>query len=699
MLARPARGPAARAASSPADSLARGRPLDYSVGAGPGAGPARHRPSLRAAPHTPDLDPDPCSGAGPVRYPAPAVSYQVEIPDEQYYRDLINCQSACPVGTDARGYVRAIARGDYEGAYLIARGPNPLASICGRVCGAPCEAKCRRGAFDQPVSIRALKRAATERFGSESGKFQPLELLRRVLDLPAAAHDCEGREELRSLRAALGGLAPGGRREPAGRVAVIGAGPAGLACAHDLALLGHKAVVFEMEREPAGMLMYGIPEYRLPRDLVRGEVEVIRALGVEFRCNTRVGQDVGFDELLRSHDAVVVAVGAKSSRRLPLPGVQGPGVLGGVEFLRDVALGSPASGLGERVVVVGGGNVAYDVARTVVRQIGVDAARTALRQAGVKSVTLASLESLEEMPADDDEILAGDEEGVIRLNSLGPVRIERDSGGRVTGVLFKKCLRVFDEQHRFAPLFDEGATTTVPCDTVMFCVGQAADLGFIVPERDGVRLTERGAIAWDPATCATSRPGVFVAGDVAYGPRLLIDAVASGKQVARRVHKHITGQDVEPGSVGWHRVLERYRREKDYEKLRRRTHPTLAPLRERLASKGAPVELPLLDAAARLEAARCFDCAVNPVFDGERCVLCGGCVDVCPESCLKIVRLEELEPSETIRRLREALAPAGGPVSAILKDEDLCIRCGLCAERCPNGAITMERFCFGASVR
>ena len=233
------------------------------------------------------------------------MGYRVSIPDDGYYRDLVRCQSACPVGTDARGYVRAIAAGDYERAYLIARGPNPLASICGRVCGAPCEAACRRGALDRPVAIRALKRAATERFGSESGRFDPLELLQRVLELPGAAHACEGGEELRSLRTRLGFLRPGTEPEArAARVAVIGSGPAGLACAHDLALLGHAVTVFECEREPAGMLIWGIPEFRLPRDLIRAEVEVIRRLGVVFRCDTRVGEDVAFDDLTRDFAAV-----------------------------------------------------------------------------------------------------------------------------------------------------------------------------------------------------------------------------------------------------------------------------------------------------------------------------------------------------------------------------------------------------------
>ncbi|MHC4852337.1 MAG: NAD(P)-binding protein, partial [Planctomycetota bacterium] len=201
------------------------------------------------------------------------MTYLVDIPDQEYFRSLVKCQSACPVGTDARGYVRAIAAGDFEKAYLIARGPNPLASMCGRVCGAPCEAACRRSLLDEPVSIRALKRFATERFGVESGKFQPLDILRRVLLRDDAAHACEGEEELRTLFAHLERIEADGFPDDAGKVAIIGAGPAGLACAHDLALLGIRPIVFDAEEEPAGMLIYGVPEYRLPRDLIRAEVD------------------------------------------------------------------------------------------------------------------------------------------------------------------------------------------------------------------------------------------------------------------------------------------------------------------------------------------------------------------------------------------------------------------------------------------
>jgi formate dehydrogenase beta subunit len=312
----------------------------------------------------------PMSGNGQV----PGEGYRIELADVGYWRRQIKCQDACPVHTDARGYVRAVAEGDDRRAYRIARGPNPLASICGRVCGAPCEAACRRGDYDQPVAIRALKRFATGRFGPEAlaGELGAAAFARDVIE-SAGSDTGAALDEIGKLLEAV--RAPGWKRPEGRPVAVIGSG---LACAHDLALMGAAVVVYEAEPVPAGMLALGIPEYRLPRDLIRAEVAVIEALGVEIRCNTRVGSDVTFDHLRRDHAAVVIAVGAKRSRGLKIPGVDGPRVLGGVDFLRDVSLGQPVA-LGRRVVVIGGGNVAYDIGRTVLRQTYLDAARIAAR--------------------------------------------------------------------------------------------------------------------------------------------------------------------------------------------------------------------------------------------------------------------------------------------------------------------------------
>ncbi|RMF73402.1 MAG: 4Fe-4S dicluster domain-containing protein [Planctomycetota bacterium] len=616
---------------------------------------------------------------------------QVQVPDERYWQRQIKCQEACPVHTDARGYVRAIASGDFETAYLIARGPNPLASICGRVCGAPCEASCRRGDIDQPISIRALKRSATERYGPEARNDSPLHLLARVLER-GRRRECLGPEELASLERISRRL-----NEPlpddAPQVAIIGSGPAGLAAAHDLALLGIRAVVFEMEPIPAGMLAVGIPAYRLPRDLIRAEVAVIESLGVEFRCNTQVGKDITLDEIRAQFAATIIAVGAKRSRALPIPGADGPGVFGGVELLREVALKRPVQ-LGERIVVIGGGNVAYDVARSVIRQAEMDVSRTALRQTGVREVHMVSLESLEEMPADDVEIIEGDEEGVQRHHRLGPKEILRDEQGRVRAVVFKRVLRVFDEQGRFAPLFDENDTITIPCDTVLWAIGQRADVSFVPPDSD-IRLDQRGLIDCDADACTTSAPDVFVAGDIATGPRLLIHAVASGKRAARVVCEHLTQRGLREELAVRHLPVLNYRREADYEKHPRVAVPTVDPA-QRIRAQDALVEAGYSAELACREASRCLDCGVNTIFDSDKCILCGGCADICPELCLRLVSVTSLAGDVAFDALLaaryspEELADA----SAIIKDESKCIRCALCAERCPVDAITMERMTF-----
>ncbi|MGE0246613.1 MAG: FAD-dependent oxidoreductase [Pyrinomonadaceae bacterium] len=628
----------------------------------------------------------------------------VHVPDANYHQNLISCQVACPVHTDARGYVRAIADGRFEEAYLIARGPNPFASICGRICGAPCEIACRRGKIpkvnddgmfvgqDRPIAIRALKRFACDHFGPEA---RPT---REVLDsirnfIPPVAADAEEMAAL--LRSATNSSIEKGDSQ---KIAIIGAGPAGLSAAHDLALLGFKPVVFEIEPVAAGMLAVGVPAYRLPRELIEKEIAVIEALGVEIRCGVKVGEDIAFAELREGFAAVIIAVGAKSSRGLGLTGEDGPGVIGGVDLLRAVSLGEDHD-MGREIVVIGGGNVAYDVARSVVRQIAFDTARTAARLFETANVHLISLEGAEEMPADTIEIVEGDEEGIKRSNGWGPTEVVRDEKGRVTGVAFRKCLRVYDEDRKFSPLYDDDEKKLIPCDTVLLAVGQAPALSFL---EDGGQDVERMRGDWlkvDPITLQTTAKGVFVAGDLAHGTRLLIDAVASGKAAARSVYQYLTGNALEHELVKTHVVLDRYRRERGYESIRRVEVPTIEPA-ERLKHPENVVEIGYSREEAIREASRCLDCGVTPVFDGSRCVLCGGCADVCPTECLKLISLDRLEFDIEVDSMIGASLGEDADLtenSAILKDEDRCIRCALCAIRCPVDAISMERVTFSTN--
>ena len=632
------------------------------------------------------------------------VPLKVHVPDANYHQNLISCQVACPVHTDARGYVRAIADGRFEEAYLIARGPNPFASICGRICGAPCEVACRRGKIpkvnddgmfvgqDRAIAIRALKRFACDQFGPEARPVsEVLESVRSFM--PPVAADAE--EIAALLRAGTNRSVEPGSGE---RIAIIGAGPAGLSAAHDLALLGFKPVVFEIEPVAAGMLAVGVPAYRLPRDLIEKEVAVIEALGVEIRCGVKVGEDIKFSELRDDHSAVIIAVGAKSSRGLGLTGEAGPGVIGGVDLLRSVSLGEVLE-MGREIVVIGGGNVAYDVARSVVRQIAYDTARTAARLSDTANVHLVSLEGPEEMPADTIEIVEGDEEGIRRSNGWGPTEVVRDEKGNVTGVAFRKCLRVYDEERKFSPLYDDEEKWVIPCDTVLLAVGQAPALSFL---EDGGQDVERMRGDWlkvDPATLQTTAKGVFVAGDLAHGTRLLIDAVASGKAAARSVYQYLTGKTIEHELVKTHVVLDRYRRERGYESIRRVEVPTIEPS-ERLEHPENVVEIGYSRKEAMREASRCLDCGVTPVFDGSRCVLCGGCADVCPTECLKLISLDNLAFDTDIGQMIDSSIGKDVDLSensAILKDEDRCIRCALCAIRCPVDAISMERVTFSTN--
>lgn len=625
----------------------------------------------------------------------------VHVLDANYHQNLISCQVACPVHTDARGYVRAIADGRINEAYLIARGPNPFASICGRICGAPCEIACRRGKIpkvnddgkfvgqDRPIAIRALKRFACDQFGPE---VRPVdEVLNSIKDfVPPIAADAEEMAAL--LRSGTDRALENADGRP---IAIIGAGPAGLSAAHDLALMGFKPLVFEIEPVAAGMLAVGVPAYRLPRDLIAQEVAVIEALGVEICCGVQVGRDISFAELREDYAAVIIAVGAKSSRGLGLPGESGPDVIGGVDLLRAVSL-SEKIDMGREIVVIGGGNVAYDVARSVVRQIAFDTARTAARLSQTANVHLVSLESAEEMPADTIEIVEGDEEGITRSNGWGPTEIVRENNGRVTGVAFRRCLRVYDEERKFSPIYDDRDTKVIPCDTVLLAVGQAPALSFL---DDGGEDIERMRGDWlkvDPATLQTTGDGVFVAGDLAHGTRLLIDAVASGKSAARSVYQYLTGKTLEHELIKTHVVLDRYRRERGYESIRRVEVPTIEP-EERLVHPENVVEIGYTREQAMREASRCLDCGVTPVFDGSRCVLCGGCADVCPTECLKLISLDSLDFDTDVSDLfvRSIGNDADlGDNSAILKDEDRCIRCALCAMRCPVDAISMERVSF-----
>ena len=628
---------------------------------------------------------------------------RTKLVDLDWLESNFPCMKACPVHTQAGRYVSLIADGRYEEAYRYARTPNPFASICGRVCGHPCETDCRRGKFDSAISIRALKRFLTERHGPES---------RSPIDVFAERPTVTRPE----------------------KVAVIGSGPAGLSAAHDLALLGYAVTVFEAAPVPGGMLHLGIPEYRLPRDVLQAQIREILDLGPELRVNTRLGKDFTITDLrAQGYKAILLAFGLHRSRDLSIPGNDLDGVVKGIDFLLNVNLGYRFS-IGKKVVVIGGGNVAIDVARSALRQQQkltlealsssilpdslsesemsvamkelMDVSRAALRM-GAREVHLVCLESREEMPAFEQEVEEGLEEGLKIHPSLGPKQFI-GKNGKLTGLETIRCTSVFDANHRFNPTFEAGSESVIACDTAILAIGQASDLSFLPPDL-GVETTRQGVFKVDPETLATTAPGIFAAGDIAFGPRLIISAVADGKRAAEGIDRYLRGPEWKPKSK--HvlvTMLDHHEMSAHYDEYSRLTVPVI-PIDRRTGV--TEVEIGFTEEQARLEASRCLRCWINTIFEGNEaegteCILCGGCVDVCPENCLRLVPLSQFSFTEETKALiderassdsvtlqhleAEELGVAEG--SVMLKDETICIRCGLCAERCPAHTITMEAF-------
>ena len=589
----------------------------------------------------------------------------------EWFDDNVPCTRACPVLTMAGRYVSAIAEGDDRLAYEIARLPNPFPSICGRVCAAPCEIACRRGAIDEPIAIRALKRFVCERFGVESEQGDSV-YRRAASTLPARGE----------------------------RVAVIGSGPAGLACAHDLATFGYRPVVFEAADRPGGQMVLSIPPYRLRRDLLQGEIDAVLAMGVELRTQRALGRDFTLRSLRdEGFEAIFLGVGAMRGRDLDIPGHDKDGVLKAIDFLLNASLGYTVD-LGEEVLVIGGGNVALDAARTALREAAqgqlpaqaeqrsaadaagaqvtavFDVARTAARMGA--RVTVVSLESREEMPAHEFEIEEAEVEGIALRHRLGPKAII--GNGRVTGLEVLEVGSVFDPDGSFNPKMIERTEQVIPCDSVIIAIGQAPDLSWLDPG-DGVRTGRGGTISVDTETMATSAEGIYAGGDVAFGPRNLIDAIADGRRAAASIHRQIAG--VEPP-----RSVPPARRMLPIIAVNRGPDADSYTERDRVAVPAEPsgrrigspeVELGYTEEQARHEAGRCLQCFLNIMLDDTKCILCRGCVDVCPERCISILPLEQIEGMDTSE-----------PSSALVIQEDRCIRCGLCVDRCPTHALSLD---------
>jgi len=506
------------------------------------------------------------------------------------------CKTACPAHVSVQGYLRMAAQGRYRDALALIKKENPFPAICGRVCNRRCEAACTRGAVDEAVAIDEVKKFIAEKDLEAEHRYVP---------------------EI---------VPPSTRGRFSDKIAVVGAGPAGLSCAYYLATLGYEPVVFERNEKPGGMMTYGIPAYKLAKDVVDTEIDVLREMGVEIRCGVEVGRDVSLDELReQGFKAFYLAIGCQGGRRAGVDGEDLDGVVTAVDFLRG-ALADPNSEVTGSTVVIGGGNVA------------IDAARVALR-CGSESVTMVCLEQPGEMPALPEEIAEAEEDGVRIVNGWGPKRIEEGEGGRAGCVVFKHCDSVFDGEGKFAPVYDEENELLEEAQNIVLAIGQSIEWGGLL---DGSRVElgrGNGAVA-DPVTYQTGEPDVFVGGDAFTGPRFVIDAIAAGHEAAISLHRFVqTGSSLTIGRNKRHYV--------ELDKRRIALNPYAYDHAGRCVPECARTGAKLhnwddprrcfTEEQIRIETARCLSCGAS-VVDPNKCIGCGLCTTRCEFDAIHLKR-------------------------------------------------------------
>jgi formate dehydrogenase major subunit len=588
----------------------------------------------------------------------PSKRFRVRVPDERWFEENIGCENACPVNTRAPAYIAAIMDGDFDTAFEINRGDNLFPAILGRICVHPCEEKCRRGIqFDRPISVCSLKRASAD-FRVQPTKRQELDQIRR-------------------------------KRKKDKKVAIIGAGPSGLAAANDLARMGYLVAVYETLPVKGGMLNAGIPPYRLPRRVIEEAFEELKYLGVEIHTNTPVGQEIRLEDLRRDYDAVYIAAGAHKAEKLRIRGEEFDGVMHGVTFMRKVNLEERDLRVGRRVAVIGGGNTAIDTARSALRL-------------GAEKVHILYRRTRAEMPVDERELEEAEIEGVEINYLTSPVEVLADDGKGVSGI---RCVRNRlgepDDTGRRRPLPIEGSEFEIDCDAVIPAVSQSPDISFL-PEAIGLEMSKWDRLVVDSENFQTNIPGIFAGGDFVTGPRDVIRVIADGRRAAVSIDLFLSEKKKARQREAFFTPVRDISLERDLEKIPRHRMPTLAPGRR--DSLHEEVDLGFSPEEAVGEAKRCFQCYFFTIFDQKKCILCGGCVDVCPRYCFRMVKLSEIEGDKHLEQLVERLYGTplkriweeGGQLSelgtAMIKEESRCIQCGLCAKRCPTGAISMEMF-------
>lgn len=515
------------------------------------------------------------------------------------------CKTACPAHIAVQGYLKLAKEGRYDDALALIKKDNPLPAVCGHVCNRRCEDACTRGTVDEAVAIDEVKRFLAERDLNAETRYIP-------------------KKTIPSLK--------GGFDE---KIAIIGAGPAGLSCAYYLALTGYKPTIFEKNEEPGGMLRYGIPSYKLEKDLLAAEIDVIRKLGVEIRCGVEIGKDITIEELReQGYKGFYVAIGCQRGRKPGITGENAKGTYAAVDFLREAGAKESFALEGD-VVVVGGGNVAIDAARISSRCV--DA-----------KISMFCLEQRENMPASKEEIAEALEEGIELNCGWGPKEVLEEDG-KVAGVVFKKCIRVLDEQGRFSPEYDEEQTVTIPCKHVIFSVGQAIEWGNMLDNLDLKRRPNGGALA-DKLTYQTSEPDIFVGGDVYTGPRFAIDAIAAGREGAISLHRYVHENCTL--TIGRNRrdfvELDKNNISLESYDTSKRQIPAKADEKAQAATF-RDLSHSLTEEQVKAETSRCLSCGAS-VVDPNKCIGCGVCTTKC---VFDAIHLHREIPGASVMRASE----------------------------------------------
>ncbi len=561
-----------------------------------------------------------CTQSGPITYPRQELPDDHEWGPEKWavdYRDKnrVNCyetgtapcKTACPAHIAVQGYLKLAAQGKYREALQLIKRDNPFPAVCGHICNRRCEDACTRGTIDQAVAIDEVKRFIAQQDLKAETRFVPEKVIPKV--------DGEFEE----------------------KIAIIGGGPAGLSCAYYLAEKGYRPTVFEKEKQPGGMLMHGIPEFRLEKDVIEAEIDVLRALGVEFRCGVEVGKDVTIPELReQGYKGFYVAIGLQSGGKLGVPGEDAEGVKAGIELMREVNLEGKKS-LSGRVVVIGGGNIGADVARTALR-------------CGAEKVSLYCLEDYDSMPMGEEDRTECEEDGIEIHAGWGQTEILSENG-KCSGIRFRKCLSVRNAEGRFAPTFDDNTTEEVPCEMVLYCIGQKVDWKNLLTGT-AVELNPNGTAKADPVTYQTAEPDLFVGGDAYTGQKFAIDAIAAGKQGAVSLHRWVQQATLTIGRDK-REFIELDKKnllleETNYDNTPRQRIGYNETLRKTFKDG----RIAFTEEQVKAETARCLGCGAS-VVDPNKCIGCGICTTRCAFDAIHLHR--DLPECSTMRSAEDKM--------------------------------------------